>query len=308
MTSALTSRLAAHLRDHHHVVNLAELRRLGGTRSFARAQVSANRWQQVYDGVWCAYTGRLTFLSRCAAALAWAGPGAMLDRATAMRLHGLVRFESASVHLVLTHPCRRTPPPGVRMSRSRTLSPGSWIVRQNMPVVRVERALLGMALARPLIARAVISAGVQQGLTTATRLRGVLLGLGRVNHLRTVMRVLADVEGGSHSELEGLFRDLLRRARLPLPAQQVALRLNGRRLWLDAAYADLKIAIEIDGRLYHLMSEDWENDLDRQNEIVLDGWLLLRFTARAIRHHPDDVVRRVADALNQRSVSVAGSF
>jgi len=308
MNPSAAARLAEHLAHHHQVVCLADLRRLGGSRAFARAQVHAHRWQKVYDGVWCTYTGKLTFLSRCAAALAWAGPGALLDAATAMQLLGLVRHDSPKIHVVLPHPCRRTPPADVRVSRSRTLTARSWITRQNMPVVRAERALLCMALARPLLARAVISAGVQQGLTTVPRLRGVLLGLGRVNHLRAVMRVLADAEGGSHSELEARFRDLLRRARLPLPAQQVGLLLQGRRLWLDAAYADRKIAIEIDGRLYHLMSEDWEDDLDRQNDVVLDGWLLLRFTARAIRDFPDDVVRRVTDALEQRTADVAGSF
>ncbi len=81
------------------------------------------------------------------------------------------------------------------------------------------------------------------------------------------------------------------------------LRLAGRRIWLDLCYPHLRIAIEIDGRGFHLGAADWQRDLQRQNELVLAGWLVLRFTAADLRDRPADVVRRVAAALSLGDVS-----
>ena len=147
-------------------------------------------------------------------------------------------------------------------------------------------------------ADAIVSA-VQQGLTTPERLRACLARLGHVPGRRALAVAIEDVGGGSRSWLEARFRRLLRDAGLPLPVQNHPLVVGGRRVWLDACYVDERIAIEVDGRAYHLMSEDWEDDLDRQNAIVLDGWLVLRFTARDIRERPDAVIAALRRALER---------
>ena len=105
------------------------------------------------------------------------------------------------------------------------------------------------------------------------------------------------MEGGSRSDLEILFIRTLRRAGVPLPVRNYPLSVDGRRVWLDACYPDHHYFIEIDGKAYHVMCEDWEDDLDRQNDIVLEGWRPLRFSGRAIRERPNDTVRRVARAI-----------
>ncbi len=172
-----------------------------------------------------------------------------------------------------------------------------------MPVVGIDVALLHWALARPQDAGGVLTAGVQQGLTTAGRLRASLEGMGRVRHRRKLISVIADIDGGSRSELERRFLTIVRRARLPKPVCDYPVWLSERRVWVDVCYPALRIAIEIDGRAFHLMSEDWEDDLDRQNDIVLGDWLVLRFTARAIREHPHQVAERVALAIEMRSAA-----
>src|SRR5437588_246105 len=131
-----------------------------------------------------------------------------------------------------------------------------------------------MCSAGPWRAHDVLSTSVQQGLTTAEKLRGCLLGLGPVKGRAALLRTLADVEGGTRSELERAFLRIVRRAGLPLPVRNHPLVIDGRRFWLDACYPDDHLFIEIDGKAYHLMSEDWEDDLVRQNLIVaaLDHW------------------------------------
>lgn len=290
------------LAGHHHVVARRDLKHLGIPKHYADSEVRARRWQRIYPGVWCAYTGPLTFESRCAAALAALGPEAALDAESAAAVLGLRRPSLTSVvRVVIPHGSRRKRLGGVELRQSRTLSDRSCQVRNGLRVVRIERAVLSIALRRRGNPGAVSDA-VQQGLTTAERVRGTLLGLGNVAGRARVLTAIADVDGGSRSELERLFIALVRRAGLPRPAQNHALTVDGRRLWIDVAYPELRIAIEIDGKAYHLFAEDWANDLDRQNTLVLDGWLVLRFTARVIRERPDAVVTSVRAAITSRGL------
>ena len=283
--------------DAHRIVDLAALRATGRDVAYARAQLRARRWQRVHPAVFCGYTGPLTFGSRCAAALCHAGPGAALDAATAASLHGLRGFESGAIEIVLPHGRRIDPQPGVVVRRSRTLTERSVVVRDGLRIVDVERAVLSLALTRPRRASGIVTAAVQQGLTTGDRLRGCLLGLGRVRGKVAVLAALEDVDGGSRSWLESRFRRLIRAAGLPLPVQNHPLLIGDRRVWLDACYVEERVAIELDGRAYHVMSEDWEDDLVRQNAVVLAGWLVLRFTARDLREPPEAVVEAVRRAL-----------
>ncbi|HVE99451.1 MAG TPA: DUF559 domain-containing protein [Mycobacteriales bacterium] len=297
------------LREHHAVVSAERLRALGFSRDYARTQLDARRWQRVHHGVYCAYTGPLSFETRCAAALAACGDAAVVAAATAMVIFGMTGFEDKLINVLIPHGVAAPRLVGVRVTRSATLTARSHLMRRNLPVIRIERAVVGFALMRPGRARAALTAAVQRGLTTPTRLRAAIFAMGRVNGRRRLVEITCDIEGGDRSALERLFLRLLRRAGLPAPAQNYPLRLDGRQLWIDVCYPALRIAIEIDGKAYHLLSEDWEDDLDRQNLVVLDGWLVLRFTGRAIRRHPDRVAAQVAEAIRTRTsllVALAG--
>jgi len=69
------------------------------------------------------------------------------------------------------------------------------------------------------------------------------------------------------------FIRLCRRANLPPPRQQSIRVVDGRRRYLDAEWlrADgTRVVAEVDGA-QHLTPEHWLDDMDRQNEIMLDG-------------------------------------
>ena len=51
---------------------------------------------------------------------------------------------------------------------------------------------------------------------------------------------------------------------------------------VDLAFPRLKIAIELDGS-HHLEAEVRERDLPRQNDLVLLGWTVLRFSWKRFR-------------------------
>ena len=73
--------------------------------------------------------------------------------------------------------------------------------------------------------------------------------------------------------------------------------IDGSTLYVDIIFRKLKLAIEIDGRLYHTGTELFESDRWRQNLLVLNGWCVLRFTWTMIEDHPEKVLAMVRDAI-----------
>lgn len=63
--------------------------------------------------------------------------------------------------------------------------------------------------------------------------------------------------------------------------------------YLDIAFDDLKLAVEIDGFEVHTQRDVFESDRERQNDLILDGWVVLRFTYRQLTQHPAYVVETI---------------
>jgi very-short-patch-repair endonuclease len=295
-------RLERWLRDNHQVVSASTLAELGVPRHYAASRVRSGRWQRVHEGVFVAHAGELTYLTRCAAALVAAGPTARLDADSAAIAHGVeTNVDRKHVYLLLPRGGRRRSLADARVRYSDdALSPAS-MKRQRMATVSIDTAFVVMARRRPSRARGLLSFAVQNGHTTAERLRGAVLGAADNRHRRQLLLALDDIIGGTRTELEGIFLDSARRDRLPIPVRNYPLRIGARRVWLDLCYPELRIAIEIDGKAYHVLAEDWEDDLDRQNDLILDGWLVLRFTARALRDDAAGCMERVRQAIALRT-------
>ena len=100
------------------------------------------------------------------------------------------------------------------------------------------------------------------------------------------------------TDMELLVLGLIRDAGLPEPVLHHRV-YDGDRFVaeVDLAYPAWKVAIECDGDV-HLEPEVREKDLPRQNDIVLIGWTLLRFSRRRVRERPDRVVADVRDAIS----------
>jgi very-short-patch-repair endonuclease len=132
----------------------------------------------------------------------------------------------------------------------------------------------------------------------AAQVRG-LTGQWGVPVLRAL---LADVTGGALSRAERLAQQVMARTgltgwewnyRVELPTGGIAV--------LDGALPELKIAIEIDGRAYHVDPERFQRDRSRQNGLVTMGWTVLRFTWWDLTQRPDEVVHVVLAAVARAS-------
>lgn len=80
---------------------------------------------------------------------------------------------------------------------------------------------------------------------------------------------------------------------------------DGRRRFLDFAYLQnqIKLAIEIDGFGPHAANIDrWQfiNQLRRQNHLILDGWLVLRFSYDEVKDEPRNCQRVIQQFFGQR--------
>ena len=69
---------------------------------------------------------------------------------------------------------------------------------------------------------------------------------------------------------------------------------------VDLADPHRRIAIEAEGFGSHGDRGAFERDIERYDELVRRGWLVLRFTWRQLRHRPDWVVFTVGQAVDSR--------
>ena len=90
----------------------------------------------------------------------------------------------------------------------------------------------------------------------------------------------------AESDLETLLLRILRDAGLPEPVRQFSVRIGGSVFGLDVAYPELKIFMEGGGFGVHSTRDAFERDRDRQNLLVVNGWLPLVFTWRHLCHGP----------------------
>ena len=73
--------------------------------------------------------------------------------------------------------------------------------------------------------------------------------------------------------------------------------INGLCYYIDICFRSLKVAVEIDGREHQTDLSRFVSDRQRQNALVLAGWIVLRFTWVDLRDHPQVVVAQIRAAL-----------
>jgi Protein of unknown function (DUF559) len=147
---------------------------------------------------------------------------------------------------------------------------------------------------------AVLAAGVQQRMVRPADLIAVVARIPRLRHRAVIVNTLNDISGGAEALSEIDFTRLVIRAfGLPEPTRQmVRYDSHGRRRWLDVVWEGAGIIVEIDG-IHHMDAVQWWDDMDRENGIKLDGYLVLRFTAFVVRYRPDYVASQIRDAFRR---------
>jgi hypothetical protein len=278
------------------VVSRTQLASAGFDSDATRRRVNSGKWQQLgnafvlHSGV--PSGGQLQW----AAVLTAPGLVALTARSAAEH-YGLRGFAPAAVDVLVRHDDgspRRIE--GVHWHESRRFAERDIAPSFGLPMVSRGRAIVDAAAwtPKPRVACALMAASVQQGVVPVAALRRELAAAGRVRHAGILLPILADIEGGADSLSEIDFVKLARKAGLPLPIRQsIRLDSSGRRRYLDADFGTF--AVEVDGG-FHLHAQNSWADARRQNELVLGGDRILRFSSYAIRLEEDVVIAQLRRA------------
>jgi very-short-patch-repair endonuclease len=102
----------------------------------------------------------------------------------------------------------------------------------------------------------------------------------------------------SRSALEEAFAIEAKHAGLPTPKRQH--RFCERRWLFDFAWPEQMVAVEIDGGTWsrgrHTRPQGFQNDCEKLNRAVLDGWRVLRFTGDDVKS--GEAVNKTREVLN----------
>jgi hypothetical protein len=281
------------------VLTRNQLRAYGVADSQVRAAVAAQRWRSIGRHVVVLHNGPLTAAQRHWVAVLLPGKPCALAAASAATAAGLRGFEPERVHVVVRHATHVAAPTWVKLHESRRFSAADIHHIEGLPTTSAARSIVDAATWSPWPRRACVflCAAVQQRVATATRLETELAMAGPVRHAAIMRVILGDIGGGGHTLAEIDLAAIARRAGLAAPRRQVLRREpNGRVRYVDAEF-DLPdgtaLVVEIDGAV-HLNPEVWSDDMSRQNEIVIGGRPVLRFSSLTVRLDQDRVVDQLA--------------
>ncbi|MFH5210917.1 DUF559 domain-containing protein [Antrihabitans sp. NCIMB 15449] len=243
--------------------------------------------------------GTPTALGRCAAILLWA-PDATLSHRTAAWMWGML--PEPTVFEATVPPVQvRTTPNWLSIYR-RQLRPEligeSWA----MPTVEPARALFDcLTVLSNDAADRLIDEQLGRKVDANRLLELCELDCG-LTGAPEVRRQLTAAAQWAASEPERMFARALTAGHCPLPAN----RSVGPYL-CDFVDERSKLVVEIDGREFHSEAAVFRNDRRRQNWLLLEGWLVLRYAAYDVYNHLDEIADEVADVVRRRRRAKATS-
>jgi very-short-patch-repair endonuclease len=206
-----------------------------------------------------------------AAALLYAGPGAMLSHATAAWWLDLIDRRPRTIEVSSRRRCASLP--DVTVHGRRALD-RLW--RRHLPTTSAVQALLDFAATAPLDrVRYALAEAEYRDLLDLQAVEQAL-GRGRPGSrvLRKALRRHQPAYARTRSEFENAFLRLCERHRIPIPAVNVM--LAG---WLvDAVWVDRRVVVELDGKGGHHTPAQLERDHSRDLQLRAAGFTVVRYT------------------------------
>lgn len=264
--------------------------------------VAEGKLVRIRPGVVALPTASHGWRTRLAAVLE--GRRAVASHVTALALWELIEHPPGPVHVTVEPSASGRGSSGVVLHRS----PGIFERRRlvdGLAATSAERSIVDtwgrpMATRRSAVRAATISAVrrrlcIPQELTVELGRRPRLAGRAELARL---VSLLAD---GCHSELEiwGCLQ-ILRAAGMPPFVQQRRVAVAGQTFYLDVAYEDVMLAVEMDGAAWHGSRQQRERDIRRDALLATVGWQTLRFSYGRMTATPEACRRDIWSAWNSR--------
>ena len=242
----------------------------------------------VLPGVYAAAEQTDDFRVRVAALARWSADAVIIGAAAAR----LTFWRSVPVDVIEVATTRRGSYRGFRLTHRAV--PQELVVEQH-----------GVRVAVPALAALDLSDTATDAIDQALRSRAATLdGLwdafqltrGRRGNAQRLTHLI-DSRDEPWSAAERLCHRLLRDAGIRGWESNLPVRSGGHLYFLDVAFPGPGVVVEIDGRLHEDDPEVFENDRWRQNALVLDGWVVVRFTYAMLLNHPEAVLETIRSAL-----------
>jgi hypothetical protein len=288
----LDDRIARIARGQLGLVTLQQALDVGLSYEAVRHRVSIGRLTRSGFRVYAVAGAPRSWERTALAACLEVGRAAVLSHRSAATVWHLALPEPETVDLTIAGDssvrCRTV---GVRVHRSRSLSPADRTTVGRFPVTSAARTLVDVAagleiepLSRVLddaLGRRVTSP--RHVIAALDRCAANRPGTGRLRRALSPWARSIKVE----SVAEGACLRALDRAGLPAPVTQ--LRVRGPEefvAWLDFAWPAARVALEVDGFRWHASPAPHENDSRRANKLAALGWTVLRVTPLELEHTP----------------------
>ena len=284
--------------DYDGIAHRRDLRGAGVSYEDIRSELAAGRWNSFGSHTVGITTASLTLRARWWRAIWETGAGAVLDGVAALQASGLTGFSHDVIDVAIPKNNRRHAVAGVRRRHYVTMPPS---ISGGVPRVATEHALLHAMqwAATDRVAALLLCLAAQQRIISRPRLLETFAGLGRCRRRAFMRQVLQDVCDGAHSLGELDFTGLCRRYGLPPPTRQAVRRGRDGRVYLDVAWDDIGLVVEIDGG-HHFNALSPVLDALRQNDVVLEDALVLRIPVLGLRLMEEEFMGQVVEGFALR--------
>ncbi len=277
--------------DHDGVAHRKDLRARGVTRADVRTEVAAGRWRTEGLHTVIIGTGAMSEEARGWHAVWESGPGAILDGVSALQAAGLKGFTHTTIDVSLPRANRRHHVSGVRVRRRQAIGA---VAGAGVPRARPELAAVRAAewASTDRTAVLILCLVVQQRLVPSERLLASWRAVRQSRRRALLDQVVDDICDGAHSLGELDFAAMCRTVGLPPPSRQVVRTGPDGRIYLDVAWEEVGLVVEIDGG-QHALALSPVDDALRQNEVTLSADMVLRIPVLGLRLEPDPFLDQV---------------
>lgn len=244
-------------------------------------------YHRLMPGIYC--TEEPTALARCAAIVAWL-PDAVLSHRTAAWLRGWITAEPTVFEVTVPKNRHRNTPAWLKLYR-RNLPPHATDECWSLPTTDAAQTLFDCVA---VLNKAEAEALVDQQLGQLVSAEELLARCGQNGSTQIRQQVRkAAVNYASEAE---------RRFARAMAERSIVLAANKRVGPYVCDFVDepSKTIIEVDGREFHIEHDVFITDRRKQNWLVLEGWLLLRYAAFDIFKRLDICADEAARVIRRR--------
>jgi very-short-patch-repair endonuclease len=282
----------------HGLITRAQVRVLGMSAGAISNRLNSDEWTRIYDGIYLVRPFSMTEDAALLAAILRAGDGAVASHRAAAAKLGLDGGFLPCVELY-SHRWLRSHN-GLVIHRTNDLPKRDILRLGPIPVTNATRTLIDLGnVVDAATLEIALESALHKRLTSIQKLDrrlDELAGRGRRGTL-AIRRLLEQRDpnlAAAASRLEIEFHNLARRGRLPVAVRQLEVVIpSGRRRYIDFAYPEHLLGIEVGGRGWHTGPVAERRDSVRHNELTAMGWRILYFSWTDVVHRAPYVLEAI---------------